>query len=1039
MHSGSGLQKGLVVEQVSKNTQAQKAGVRPGDILLNWKRADAKGEFESPFDLAYIFLEQAPRGQVTIRALRGKERREWVFSSDTWGVSVRPNFPEPLLSIYRQGEELVAAGKLTEATERFREAAATAQAGETSWLGPWLLSHAGKTLLRAHQWELSYAVYREAIAQATNAGPVVRTELFRQWASGFAGRQDLASATKYYQDVLREARKLGRKTMVESNTLLSLAVIELKRGDYDRADEHLRHALAIGEALAPTSIQTLLTIANLAVLYQDQGQLAQAEEYYLKALDKEEKHFPRSAHLEGTLNDLAVLFDQQGDLARAEAYHRRALALAEQLDPDSPDVADILANLAECVLERGDPARAEVYQKRALAIREKAAPDGISSAYSLAGLGKIARIRGDPTKADEYYRRSLAIAANVDAPGRDRARFLIGLAAVLRDRRDFPEAEHLYRQALVIIEKEDPGSADRVTALADLAETVYRQNRLEDAAQLYRQAVSTLETRLFHLGGVEETRSRYRAEHIRYYHEYMGLLMEQGQPELAFEVLEGSRARTLFEMLAQAQVDIARGVDPVLHERERKLRRLLNARTEYRIRTAGGTHTDQQMAVVDREIEELLLQYQEVEARLRTESPGYAALTQPQKLGVTEIQKLLDANTLLLEYSLGEEKSYVWAVSDHSLQAYILPKRGEIEAAARRVYELLASRNRTANKRAEGNGDTAEKKYLEVAHKLSEMVIGPVARLLPGKRLLIVSDGALQYIPFSALPTPGRRADAVPLIVSHEIVNLPSASVLAELRRQKIGRGKAPMAVAVLADPVFDPKDERLRERPLQQPSSSNSFPQRSGDLTRSAEDLGLTRGGKPYLSRLLYTRNEADAVMTVTPPGKGMLAVDFEASRAVAISPALARYRIVHFATHGIVNNKHPELSGLVLSLVDKHGKPQEGFLKLQDIYNMRLPADLVVLSGCETGLGEQVNGEGLISLTRGFMYAGATRVVASLWSVSDIATANLMADLYKAMEHDGMRPAAALRAAQIQMWKQKQWSSPYYWAGFQIQGEWQ
>jgi CHAT domain-containing protein len=145
-----------------------------------------------------------------------------------------------------------------------------------------------------------------------------------------------------------------------------------------------------------------------------------------------------------------------------------------------------------------------------------------------------------------------------------------------------------------------------------------------------------------------------------------------------------------------------------------------------------------------------------------------------------------------------------------------------------------------------------------------------------------------------------------------------------------------------------------------------------------------------------------------------------------------------VHFATHGIINNRHPELSGLVLSLVNKQGKPQDGFLKLQDIYNMRLPVDLVVLSGCETGLGEQVSGEGLMNLTRGFMYAGAIRVVASLWSVSDVATASLMADFYRAMERDGMRPAAALRVAQIQMWKQKQWSSPYYWAAFQIQGDW-
>ena len=177
----------------------------------------------------------------------------------------------------------------------------------------------------------------------------------------------------------------------------------------------------------------------------------------------------------------------------------------------------------------------------------------------------------------------------------------------------------------------------------------------------------------------------------------MSLLIEQGQPEVAFEVLEGSRARTLFEMLARAHVDIGQGADPAIRERAGKLRRLLNAKTEYRIRIVGGPNTDQQLAVVDREIEDLLLQYQQVEAQLRANSPAYAALTQPQKLGVSEIQGLLDANTLLLEYSLGDERSYVWAVTDNSLKAYVLPKRLEIEAAARRVYDLLTLKNREAH------------------------------------------------------------------------------------------------------------------------------------------------------------------------------------------------------------------------------------------------------------------------------------------------------------------------------------------------------
>jgi CHAT domain-containing protein/Tfp pilus assembly protein PilF len=760
-----------------------------------------------------------------------------------------------------------------------------------------------------------------------------------------------------------------------------------------------------------------------------------AEAHYLQALRKEVEDVPYSPLFERTLSDLGVLFDQQGDLERAEAYHRRALSVAERLDPGSLDVADILANLAECLIERGHSAQAEVYEKRALSIREEADSNGLSSAYSFAGLGQIARVRGNLAQAEEYYRKSLAIVEKVKTPVGQRVDFLIGLAAVCRDRKKMPAAEQLYREALEIIETADPESVDHGSTLAELAGTVFRQNRLDEAKRLYEHAIRTFENRTLHLGGILETRSRYRAENIRYYQEYIDLLIQQGHPEAAFEVLESSRARTLFEMLAQSHVDVGKGGDPATRSREITLRRLLNAKAAYRIRVAAMGQSEQ-LRAIDKETDALLLQYQQEEAQLRIDSPGFAGLSQPPKLNVADIQALLDGNTLLLEYSVGDERSYVWAVGNNSLKLFELPKRGEIEIVARRVYDLLTWKNRTATT-TQAEEDVVERKYIQAASKMSALLLGPVADLIPGKRLLIVSDGALQYIPFSALPTPG-SSRPVPLIVKHEIVSLPSASVLAELRRQRIGRPKATRMVAVLADPVFDPKDERIRAV-MRAPSPSPATGQYRSELTRSATDLGLTRNGRLYLNRLLYTRKEADAVISATLRGKAMLALDFEASRATATSPMLAQYRVVHFATHGILNNKHPELSGLVLSLVNKQGKAQNGFLKLQDIYNLKLPVDLVVLSGCETGLGEEIHGEGLIGLTRGFMYAGASRVVASLWSVSDTATANLMADFYKAMGHDGMSPAAALRTAQIQMWRQKQWNSPYYWAAFQIQGEWQ
>src|SRR5579859_4427106 len=206
----------------------------------------------------------------------------------------------------------------------------------------------------------------------------------------------------------------------------------------------------------------------------------------------------------------------------------------------------------------------------------------------------------------------------------------------------------------------------------------------------------------------------------------------------------------------------------------------------------------------------------------------------------------------------------------------------------------------------------------------------------------------------------------------------------------------------------------------------------------RSVEDVDLADHGNRALQRLTFTRQEAQAIMAATPPGQGMEALGFAASRSTAMNPNLAQYRIVHFAAHGVLDSKHPELSGLVLSLVNSRGEPQNGFLDLQDVYNLNLPVDMVVLSACETALGKEIRGEGLVGLTRGFMYAGASRVVASLWNVDDVATAELMRRFYKAILGEGLPPASALRKAQVEMARQKRWSNPYYWAAFTIEGEW-
>jgi CHAT domain-containing protein len=245
----------------------------------------------------------------------------------------------------------------------------------------------------------------------------------------------------------------------------------------------------------------------------------------------------------------------------------------------------------------------------------------------------------------------------------------------------------------------------------------------------------------------------------------------------------------------------------------------------------------------------------------------------------------------------------------------------------------------------------------------------------------------------------------------------------------------APQTIAVLADPVFDKDDPRVGTHRAVIDATKADVSQSEGDfyLSRAMEVID----GGASIPRLPATAHEARAVRNLVPAGEALIATDFDASRARALSEELTRYRIVHFATHAILNDEHPELSGIVLSLVDERGDPRSGFLRLHDIYNLNLPADLVVLSACRTGLGRNVPGEGLVGLTRGFMYAGAKSVVASLWKVDDKATSELMGHFYRALLKEGKTPASALRAAKREMLKHQEYRAPYFWAAFILQGE--
>jgi CHAT domain-containing protein len=425
--------------------------------------------------------------------------------------------------------------------------------------------------------------------------------------------------------------------------------------------------------------------------------------------------------------------------------------------------------------------------------------------------------------------------------------------------------------------------------------------------------------------------------------------------------------------------------------------------------------------------------YAELQARIRNANPRYAALMRPRALSLGEIQReLIDPQTLLLEFRLGEKQSWLWCVSADRLWSFALPARAQIEKAGREIYGLLTARQPRAGERPDARHariQRADRRWLDASRVLSDMLLGRAAAELgpswPGKRLLVIGSGVLEYLPFAALPDPWRDGRA--LVESHEIVYAPSASVISVIRQDSAGRALPAKKVAVLADPIFERDDPRVLatgRRPPVRPALNVMAADHSAVSSRFA--------------RLPFSREEARAIEGLVPAGERLVATGFNATLETAASRTLADYRIVHFATHGVLDTARPEASGLVLSLVGPDGRAEKGFLGVSDIYNLHLPADLIVLSGCQTALGKEIRGEGIIGLTRGFMYAGARRVVASLWQVDDLATAELMRLFYRGMLQQQLPPAAALRAAQRQLAARPQWSAPFYWAGFVMQGEW-
>ncbi|MEC4985974.1 MAG: tetratricopeptide repeat protein [Oscillatoria sp. PMC 1068.18] len=917
----------------------------------------------------------------------------------------------------------------------------------------WTLYQTGITYTTLGDLEKALESYEEAVEvydREPDASNIL--DIFLRASRIYAYSGEAEKAKEFCDRAVVSAREfLQSQQMRMAEVFREIGKVCYQVGDTDKAlvafNTYRQHYQSIGKR------EEIIGLIRIGEDYAELGDIEQALEFFNRAqLVYRENDFPEEEI--NTLNRIAYIYSRSGDYPQAFDFYTQALTLARQINNSQKEV-DVLSRLGEVYEELGDEEKAlasyqnvlQLYQNLESPGGEVDALEKIASLYeksknlekALEAYSKalaISQENGIPNGTTNWYltkmgqfhyqlgnlNQALTFFNQISAKGGANSFVYVQLGKVYSDLGDLDKALEAFNKFLTLSDNDYPER--RAEGLFGIAVVERKRGNLDIALTRIEAAIALIEAVRAKKDSPEQ-RQTFFATKQEYYEFYIDLLMElhQQNPTKSYDaqalnINERSRARSLLELLAEANTDIRKGVDPELVLQERRLQQQLDALDQREVTLNRSESTREQVITLQQERQYLLNQYQALQGKIRQESPSYAALTQPQPVTLEQIQQqILDDHTLVLQYELGEKRSYVWAITKDSLTSYALPSRQVIEQKARQFRNnLVRLRDRRQPQKAIASG-----------RELNALILQPLKDYPQKKRLVIVADGALHYIPFSALPNPGRKNVSSRLVEAYELVHLPSLSTLAILRQDLAQRQKAPQQLVAIADPVFSTNDPRLQNDSASPDSNPISL------LPRAVEDVGI------QLERLPGTRSEAEAIATLVPESQRLQIFDFAANHHSIVNTPLNQYRTIHFATHGILNSVNPELSGLVLSLVDEQGNPRNGFLRLHDIYNLDLAADLVVLSACKTGLGKEIQGEGLVGLTRGFMYAGTPRILVSLWNVDDAATAEMMTRFYRLMWQEKLSPPEALREAQLEMQKETQWTEPFYWAAFTLQGEWE
>jgi CHAT domain-containing protein/Tfp pilus assembly protein PilF len=853
-------------------------------------------------------------------------------------------------------------------------------------------------------------------------------------------RGDPAAAREYHERSLALWEKLEPDSLEVALTLGNLGLVAKSQGDLAAAKACHERALALREKLAPNSLEVAGSLNNLGSVANEEGNFAAARAYLQRSLAIKEKLAPNSQTVAATLTNLGNLAHQQGDLELAGQYHQRTLAIYERLAPDSLAVSSSLFNLGTILSDQGDLAGAGEYYQRALAIRERLAPNSLAVASSLNNLGTLAREQGDHPAAAAYFRRALALKGKLAPDSLDVARSLGNLGIVLHEQGDLVAARESHERALVLIRKLAPGSLDVARGLNNLGNVAWDQGKPSEAGRLAREAWQLVCRQAAVVSG-DEARQAYGSSTALYAAVLIRTQVALGQTGPAFTTLEEGRAQALQQLLTERHLDTSAVPAALRAEHQAAVaardqagqavsrasvaealaRRALSAANEEggplearaRMRTALEAAT-QQSEAARATYSAARVRADELWEEIKHSAPrDYTA-----PLTVAQARRIVPPGTLLAAFSVGSGQSYLflWRAGDagSSLAVYrCAVTRPELQALVRRFRGQVT----------DPDADAAE--TLAAGRELYARLFPPQARgaLHGAGRLLLSPDGPLWDVPFAALVTNPQGPPRY-LGEQHAITYTQSLALFAQSRQDRprpMNEGK-PTAV-VVGNPLFARPTNLLAAAP---PSPS---------LTRTERSFLFTDGHAP--APLPATAQEAGAVARLY----GGVPLLGERATEMALRQRIGSADVVHLATHGYLDPARAMSSGVLLTVPDRASSAEDsdddGLLQAWEIYSrLKLKAGLVVLSACETGRGENVQGEGIVGLTRALQYAGARAVLASQWKVADAGTSRLMVAFHQMLRR-GLAKDEALRRAMALVRGNRQTAQPYYWAPFVLTGD--